>query len=144
MIGTFTGVFACPCNSFFVVGSFVTGVEAIDAGGVASTGVIKRSGFTARHVLAKVSWLRLARTFATRNSAVEPLPLSSPSLAFCASLRASPLTLIVGRVPAVKKAVWLVFGEKGGVGPLWAIASVAMSFDFQTVFVVSSNLKRSV
>ena len=44
-----------------------------DAGGVGSDGVTKRSGFTARHVLAKVSWLKLARTLATRNSAVELL-----------------------------------------------------------------------
>ena len=93
----------------------------MDEGGVGSEGVMNLSGFTARQVRVSVSWLRLAKTFATRKRAVELLP-SSPILAFWTSL----VILIVGRVSAVNKAVWLDCGEKGGVGPLWRIASVAI------------------
>lgn len=108
-------------------------MEETDEGGVGSEGVMNRSGFTAKHARSIVSWLRLAKTLATRNRAVEPLSAAAAAAAaaspiFCAS----PVTLIVGRVSAVKKVVWLDFGEKGGVGPLWIIASVAILFDTVT------------
>lgn len=43
-------------------------------------------------------------------------------------------TLIVGRVSADKKAVGLdAFGEKGGVGPLCTIPSVAIEFHVELI-----------
>ena len=101
-------------------------MEEADGGGVGSEGVMNRSGFTAKHVRASVSWLRSASTLATRNRAVEPLSAAAATAAASPIFWASPVTLIVGRVSAVKKVVWLDLGEKGGVGPLWIIASVAI------------------
>lgn len=101
-------------------------MEEADGGGVGSEGVMNRSGFTAKHVRASVSWLKSASTLATRNRAVEPLSAAAATAAASPIFWASPVTLIVGRVSAVKKVVWLDLGEKGGVGPLWIIASVAI------------------
>ena len=57
-----------------------SGVVEAEDGGVGSEGVINRSGLTERHVLASVSWLKFARTFATKKSAVELLELPVPEL----------------------------------------------------------------
>lgn len=99
-------------------GLVAAGVVLAEDGGVGSDGVTSRSGLTDRQVRAIVSWLRFANTFATRKRAVEELPPPwPPSSLFCV-LCGSLLTLIVCTVSAARKAVWLVLGEKGGVGPL--------------------------
>ena len=114
-------------------GFVATGVEETDEGGVGSEGVMNRSGFTAKHARSIVSWLRFANTLATRNRAVEPLSAAAAAAAASPIFCASPVTLIVGRVSAVKKVVWLDLGEKGGVGPLWIMASSSVAILFDAV-----------
>ena len=96
-------------------GLAAAGVVLAEAGGVGSVGVTSRSALTERQVRAIVSWLRFASTLATRKRAVDELP---PFCAPSSALGGSLVTLIVCSASVVRKAVWLVLGEKGGVGPL--------------------------